>query len=150
MVSASDAGRGGGAAGTHALPRGPTGPYQVQAAIAAIHDEAPSSDATDWPQILALYQVLLGLSDNPVVKLNHAVAAATVKDRRQGSTCSGSSRLIRDSPTDRRLHAVRAHLLELAGYRAAARDAYLAAARRSTSLQHQRYLHSRARRIDEH
>ena len=64
---------------TAALPRGATGPYQLQAAIAAVHDEAPSAEATDWPQIVALYEVLLRLSDNPVVALNHAVAVAMVR-----------------------------------------------------------------------
>ncbi len=83
---------------TDALPRGPTGPYQLQAAIAALHDEAPSAEATDWPQILALYEVLLGLSDNPVVALNHAVAVAMVADRRRGWTCSDSSRPTSGSP----------------------------------------------------
>src|SRR5579871_460302 len=61
---------------TGALPHGPTGPYQLQAAIAAVHDEAPSAEATDWPQIMALYELLLRISDNPVVALNHAVAVA--------------------------------------------------------------------------
>src|SRR5205814_5056584 len=57
-----------------ALPAGPTGPYQIQAAIAALHDEASSTEATDWPQIVALYELLMRMSDNPVVALNHAVA----------------------------------------------------------------------------
>jgi predicted RNA polymerase sigma factor len=63
---------------TAALPRGPFGPYQLQAAIAALHDEAQSPEATDWPQIAALYDVLLRLDDNPVVALNHAVAISMV------------------------------------------------------------------------
>ena len=63
---------------TAALPCGPTGPYQLQAAIAAVHDEAASAAATDWPQIAALYGVLLQLDDNPVVALNHAVAVSKV------------------------------------------------------------------------
>src|SRR6266511_3706802 len=69
---------------TDALPRGPTGPYQLQAAIAAVHDEAPSAEATDWPQILVLYELLLRVSDNPVVALNHAVAVAMVRGPRVG------------------------------------------------------------------
>ena len=73
---------------TEALPRGPTGPYQLQAAIAAVHDEAPSAEATDWPQIVALYELLLRISDNPVVALNHAVAVAMAAARTPGSTCS--------------------------------------------------------------
>jgi predicted RNA polymerase sigma factor len=67
-----------------ALPRGGTGPYQLQAAIAALHDEAPSAEATDWPQILALYQVLEGHSANPVVSLNRAVAQAMVHGPKAG------------------------------------------------------------------
>ena len=69
---------------TAALPRGPTGPYQLQAAIAAVHDEAASAEATDWPQIAALYGVLLHLDDNPVVALNHAVAVSMVAGPRAG------------------------------------------------------------------
>jgi RNA polymerase sigma factor (sigma-70 family) len=132
---------------TSALPRGPTGPYQIQAAIAAVHDEAPSAPATDWAQILALYEVLLGLSDNPVVALNHAVAVAMVHGPQAGLDLLGQLELDERLAEDRRLHAVRAHLLEMAGDRLAARDAYLTAARRSTSLQHQRYLHARAARL---
>jgi predicted RNA polymerase sigma factor len=60
------------------LPKGSLGPYQVQAAIAAVHDEAVRSEDTDWPQILALYNILGRMSDNPMVRLNHAVAAAMV------------------------------------------------------------------------
>jgi predicted RNA polymerase sigma factor len=67
---------------TGALPRGPTGPYQLQAAIAALHDEAPSAETTDWAQIAALYGVLLRLEDNPVVALNHAVAVSMVSGPR--------------------------------------------------------------------
>src|SRR6202045_4743096 len=69
---------------TTALARGPAGPYQLQAAIAAVHDEAPTADATDWPQIMALYELLMRLSDNPVVRLNHAVAVAMVRGPRAG------------------------------------------------------------------
>ncbi len=64
---------------TGALARGPAGPYQLQAAIAALHDEAPAAEQTDWPQIIALYELLLQLSDNPVVRLNHAVAVAMAR-----------------------------------------------------------------------
>ena len=132
---------------TDALPRGPTGPYQLQAAIAAVHDEAPSAEATDWPQILVLYELLLRVSDNPVVALNHAVAVAMVRGPRVGldllGTLEGDERIA----GDHRLQAVRAHLLELAGDGAAARDAYQAAARRTTSLPQQRYLNARAARL---
>jgi RNA polymerase sigma factor (sigma-70 family) len=132
---------------TAALPRGPTGPYQLQAAIAAVHDEAPSAEATDWPQIVALYELLRRIADNPVVALNHAVAVAMVDGPQAGLGLLGALETDERIAEDRRLHAVRAHLLELAGDRAGARDAYLAAARRTTNLPQQRYLHDRAARL---
>jgi predicted RNA polymerase sigma factor len=132
---------------TEALPRGATGPYQLQAAIAAIHDEAPTAEATDWPQILALYEVLMQISDNPVVALNHTVAVAMVRGAEAGLELLGRLESDERIAEDHRLHAVRAHLLELAGDPAAARDAYLAAAGRTTSFQQQRYLYSRAGRL---
>jgi len=132
---------------TAALPRGTTGPYQLQAAIDAIHDEAPTAAATDWPQIVALYQLLLQISDNPVVALNHAVAVAMVAGPRPGLDLLGKLEADERIAEDHRLHAVRAHLLELAGDRLAARDCYLAAARRTTSLPQQRYLHAQAARL---
>ena len=132
---------------SEALPRGPTGPYQLQAAIAALHDEAPSAEETDWPQIVALYETLLRLSghqDNPVVRLNHAVAVAMARGPQAGlellAALEGDERIAED----RRFHAVRAHLLETAGDAAGARAAYLAAAERTTNLPQQRYLHARA------
>jgi RNA polymerase sigma factor (sigma-70 family) len=132
---------------TDALPRGPTGPYQLQAAIAAIHDEAPSAEATDWPQITALYELLMQMSDNPVVALNHAVAVAMARGPQAGLDLLDELQADDRIAEDRRLHAVRAHLLEMAGDRTAARDSYLAAARRATNLSQQRYLHSRAARL---
>ena len=69
---------------TAALPRGPVGPYQLQAAIAAVHDEAPSAEETDWAQIVALYEVLLQLTDNPMVALNHVVAVAMARGADDG------------------------------------------------------------------
>ena len=132
---------------TDALPRGPTGPYQLQAAIAAIHDEAPSADVTDWPQILALYELLMRTSDNPVVALNHAVAVAMVRGPQAGLDLIGKLEVNERIAEDHRLHAVRAHLLEMAGDFVAARDSYQAAARRTVSLPHQRYLHTRAARL---
>ena len=132
---------------TAALPRGPTGPYQLQAAIAAVHDEAESAEATDWPQIAALYGVLLRLDDNPVVALNHAVAVSMVAGPRAGLELV--QRLGADSRvnTDRRFHAVRGHLLEMAGDHAAALEAYRAAARAATNLQQQRYLNQQITRL---
>jgi RNA polymerase sigma factor (sigma-70 family) len=132
---------------TDALPRGPIGPYQLQAAIAAIHDEAPSAEATDWPQIMALYELLMRTSDNPVVALNHAVAVAMVRGARAGLDLVEELAADERIAGDRRLHAVRAHLLEMAGDRVAARDSYRAAAQRTTSLPQQRYLHARAARL---
>jgi RNA polymerase sigma factor (sigma-70 family) len=132
---------------TDALPRGATGPYQLQAAIAAIHDEAPTAEATDWPQILALYEVLMQISDNPVVALNHTVAVAMVRGAKVALDLLGRLESNERIAEDHRLHAVRAHLLELAGDPAAARDAYLAAAGRTTSFQQQRYLYAEAARL---
>jgi predicted RNA polymerase sigma factor len=132
---------------TAALPRGATGPYQLQAAIAALHDEAPSAEATDWPQIVALYELLLQLSDNPVVALNHAVAVAMARGAPAGLALLEKIQADERIAADHRLHAVRAHLLEMAGDRAAARDAYQAAAQCATNLAQQRYLHARAARL---
>jgi RNA polymerase sigma factor (sigma-70 family) len=132
---------------TGALARGPAGPYQLQAAIAAVHDEAPSADATDWPQIMALYEVLMQLSDNPVVRLNHAVAAAMVRGPRVGLELLAGLDADQRVAGGHRLHAVRAHLLEMADERDAARDAYLSAAARTTNLPQQRYLRARAARL---
>jgi RNA polymerase sigma factor (sigma-70 family) len=134
---------------TGALPRGPTGPYQLQAAIAAIHDEAPSAEATDWPQIEALYELLMQIADNPVVALNHAVAVAMAQGPQAGLDLLGNLEADQRIAADHRLHAVRAHLLEMAGDTAAARDAYLAAAGRATNLRQQRYLHAQAARLTE-
>jgi predicted RNA polymerase sigma factor len=132
---------------TDALPRGATGPYQLQAAIAAVHDEAPTAEATDWPQIMALYELLLRTSDSPVVALNHAVAVAMVRGPRPGLDLLGKLEADERLAADHRLHAARGHLLEMAGDRAAARDSYQAAAQRTTSFPQQRYLHARAARL---
>jgi RNA polymerase sigma factor (sigma-70 family) len=133
---------------TAALPRGLTGPYQIQAAIAAVHDEAPSTEAADWPQIVALYRVLLRLDNNPVVALNHAVAVSMDQGPQAGLELL---RQLESDPrinADRRFHAVRAHLLEMTGNTAAARDAYEAAARQAANLQQQRYLHGQIARLE--
>jgi RNA polymerase sigma factor (sigma-70 family) len=132
---------------TAALPRGPTGPYQLQAAIAAVHDEAASAGATDWPQIAALYGVLLRLDDNPVVALNHAVAVSMITGPRAGLELIRQLEADPRINADRRFHAVRAHLLELAGDHAAALGAYRAAARAATNLQQQRYLNQQISRL---
>ena len=119
---------------TAALAHATLGPYQLQAAIAAVHDEAPTAQDTDWPQILALYELLARVAPNPMVTLNHAVAVAMVHGPRAGlellATLDADERLA----DHHRLDAVRAHLLEMAGDHGAAREGYRAAARRTTSL----------------
>ncbi|MFA1551376.1 RNA polymerase sigma factor [Actinomadura chokoriensis] len=133
---------------TAALTWSRPGPYQLQAAIAAVHAEAPRAQDTDWPQILGLYRLLARLSPNPMVTLNEAVALAMV------SGPSAGLELLRTLEDDdrvsghHRLAAVRAHLLEMAGDHAAAREAYREAARRTTSVPERRYLESRAIRLN--
>ncbi|MCP2169864.1 RNA polymerase sigma factor [Goodfellowiella coeruleoviolacea] len=132
---------------TSALPRGPVGPYQLQAAIAAVHDEAPSLADTDWPQILALYELLEHVAPNPMVTVNRAVAVGMVHGPAAGlellATLESDKRMARHH----RLHAVRAHLLELAGDHAAALASYREAARRATSVPERRHLTARAARL---
>jgi RNA polymerase sigma factor (sigma-70 family) len=125
------------------------GPYQVQAAIAAIHAEAPRAQDTDWKQILMLYQVLQQLAPNPVVLLNQAVAEAMVAGPQAGLAKLDALAADERLAGNHRVDAVRAHLLEMAGDRDGARSAYLAAARRTTSLPEQRYLQQRAARAAE-
>jgi len=123
------------------------GPYQVQAAIAAVHDEAGSDAETDWRQILALYAVLEGIAPGPVVTLNRAVALARVDGPRAGLALLGTLDDDARLEHSHRLDAVRAHLLELAGDPVAAREAYLRAARHAGSVPEQRYLALRAASI---
>jgi RNA polymerase sigma factor (sigma-70 family) len=134
---------------TDALARTPIGPYQLQAAIAAVHAEAAQAEDTDWPQILALYDLLERISPNPMVTLNHAVAVAMVRGPHAGldllETLDADERVSKHH----RLDAVRAHLLELAGDREAARAGYRTAARRTTSIPERRYLEARAARLAE-
>ena len=132
---------------TATLRRRQPGPFQLQAAIAAVHDEAASAETTDWPQILALYELLREASDNPVIALNHAVATAMVHGPRAGLQLLDQLADDTRVATGYRFHAVRAQLLEMAGEPAAARVAYLKAARHTASLPHQRYLHARADRL---
>lgn len=132
---------------TAALARGCVGPYQVQAAIAALHDEAHGAQDTDWPQILALYGLLKRMSDNPMVAVNHAVATAMVHGPAVGlellKALDGDERLA----STHRLDAVRAHLYEFAGDRAAAIAHYRAAADRTTSIPERNYLTQKAARL---
>ncbi|WP_372661411.1 RNA polymerase sigma factor [Amycolatopsis kentuckyensis] len=132
---------------TETLPKGPVGPYQLQAAIAAVHDEAPTAEATDWRQILALYTVLERVAPNPTVTLNRAVAVAEVHGPAAGLA------LLDALSADERISAshhwvsVRAHLLEMSGDRDAARAGYREAARRTTSEPERRHLLTRAARL---
>jgi predicted RNA polymerase sigma factor len=132
---------------TRTLAEGRLGPYQLQAAIAAVHDEASGPDDTDWPQVLALYDVLARLAPNPMVTLNRAVAVAMVHGPRAGLDVLDALEADERMVGHHRLHAVRAHLLELSGEHAAARAGYREAARRTTNLSEQRHLEARAARL---
>jgi RNA polymerase sigma factor (sigma-70 family) len=132
---------------TATLPVGPIGPYQVQAAIAAVHDEAPTADDTDWPQVLALYDLLARMAPNPVVALNRAVAVAMVHGPQAALAELGGLDADERMADHHRLHAVRAHLHEMAGDLDAARAGYRRAARLTTSRPEQRYLEGRAARL---
>jgi predicted RNA polymerase sigma factor len=132
---------------TATLARAPIGPYQLQAAIAAVHAEAPRSQDTDWPQIVALYELLRRISPNPMVSLNHAVAVAEVRGPRAGLDLLEALETDGRLAGNHRLDAVRAHLLETAGDLEAARAAYQTAARRTTSIPERRYLDARAARL---
>ena len=129
------------------LARGSVGSYQLQAAIAALHDEAPSTEATDWPQILALYGLLARMSDNPMVALNRAIAVAMVHGPRAGLVLLEELESDERMRATHRLEAVRAHLLERAGEREAAIACYRAAAERTSSLPERNYLTTKAARL---
>jgi predicted RNA polymerase sigma factor len=130
-----------------ALTRAPLGDYQLQAAIAAVHSEATTAQDTDWPQILALYELLEERGANPMVSLSRAVAVAMVSGPRAAldvlASLDADGRLTRHH----RLHAVRAHLLELAGDLEGAGVEYRAAALLTTSRPEQQYLRERADRL---
>jgi RNA polymerase sigma factor (sigma-70 family) len=132
-----------------AMARGRVGPYQLQAAIAALHDAADSVEETDWPQILALYGVLERMSDNPMVTLNRAVATAMVHGPSAGLALLDALADDRHLGAHHRLDAVRAHLLELAGDAEAARRHYRMAASRATNAPERDYLLTRAARLRE-
>ncbi|MFD1520678.1 RNA polymerase sigma factor [Pseudonocardia yunnanensis] len=131
------------------LAHGPVGPYQLQAAIAAVHAEAKRAEDTDWPQVAALYRVLDVVAPSPIVTLNRAVAVAMVDGPQAGldllATLDSDDRVARHH----RVPVVRAHLLEMAGDLVAALAAYREAARRTTSVPEQRYLEDRAARLSE-
>ncbi|WP_200834270.1 DUF6596 domain-containing protein [Amycolatopsis alkalitolerans] len=123
------------------LARSELGPYQLQAAIAAVHAEAPSMVDTDWPQILVLYQILERVAPNPMVTLNRAVAVAMVDGPRAGLAVLDTVTLARHH----RLDATRAHLLEMAGDVEEAREYYRRAARATASIPERRYLEGKMR-----
>jgi RNA polymerase sigma factor (sigma-70 family) len=132
---------------TAALPGGNVGPYQLQAAIAAVHDEAATMADTDWPQILALYDLLELAAPNPFTALNRAVAVAMVRGPDAGLAVLADLAADQRMARHHRLLATRAHLRELAGDPGAAAADYLEAARRATSLPERRYLALQAARL---
>ncbi|MFJ4268527.1 RNA polymerase sigma factor [Paenarthrobacter nicotinovorans] len=129
------------------LGRGAAGPYQLQAAIAAVHAEAASNEETDWPQILALYTVLEAVAPSPVVTLNRAVALAMVKGPAAGLELLAG--LDAELGRSHRLDAVRGHLYEMAGSIPQARAAFLAAAKKTQSLQERRYMLGKVTKLDD-
>jgi len=135
---------------TAALSEGAIGLYQLQAAIAAVHDEAARAEDTDWTQILALYELLKRVSPSPVVILNHAIAAAMVHGPSKGLELL---RMLDNDPRlagHYRLNAVRAHLFEMIGDYESAATHYRIAASRTTSVPEQNYLMTQAARIGDH
>ena len=134
---------------TAALRKGAPGPYQLQAAIAALHDEAARVEDTDRPQILALYEMLRRMSDNPMVMLNYAIAVAMVHGPRKGLELLDGLDADGRLKGHHRLDAVRAHLLEMAGESQAAATHYRAAAERTNSVPERDYLLLRAAQLQE-
>ncbi len=134
---------------TVALGKGAIGEYQLQAAIAAVHDEAPRVEETDWPQILALYDLLKQMSESPVVQLNRAIAVAMVSGPAAGLELLDALAADARLAGHYRLSAVRAHLLELQGDRASAIEHYRAAAGGTASLPERHYLLTQAARLAE-
>lgn len=132
---------------TRALASAPVGPYQLQAAIAAVHDEAARFEDTDWRQIVGLYGLLQTIAPGPMVTLNRIVAAAMLYGPEAGLAQLAEAETDPALAGHHRVDAVRAHLLEMAGDVAAARAAYRLAARRTLSIPEQRYLDSRATRL---
>jgi predicted RNA polymerase sigma factor len=130
---------------TEALQRGQVGEYQVQAAIAAVHDQAARYTDTDWSEILSLYGLLERMTGNPMVTLNRAIAAAMAHGPSTGlALLDGLGERLGDH---HRLHSVRAHLLELTGDTRAAIVEFRAAAARTMNLREQRYLTTKAARL---
>jgi RNA polymerase sigma factor (sigma-70 family) len=132
---------------TDALATTPIGPYQLQAAIAAVHDEAAHSQDTDWRQILGLYELLHTIAPGPMVTLSRIVAVAMVHGPRAGLAQLDKAETDPPLAGHHRVDAVRAHLLDIAGDHQAARAHYRLAARRTLSIPEQRYLESRAAQL---
>jgi RNA polymerase sigma factor (sigma-70 family) len=134
---------------TAALSKGAVGLYQLQAAIAAVHDEAARTEDTDWPQILALYELLKRVSPGPMVTLNHAIAAAMVHGPSKGLELLKALDADIRLAGHYRLDAVRAHLLEMLGDHESAIKHYRIAAARTTSIPEQNYLMTQAARLED-
>lgn len=127
-----------------ALAKGAVGPFQLQAAIAAVHGEAADAEETDWAQVEVLYRMLVRIAPSPVVRLNLAAAVGMAKGAPAGLAELEPLLQERVLARGHRVHALRAHLLERAGRPEEAREAYLLAARRTQSIPEQRYLNGRA------
>jgi RNA polymerase sigma factor (sigma-70 family) len=132
---------------TDALARGPLGAYQLQAAIAAVHDEAATVEDTDWPQILALYEMLDRIAPNPMATLNRALAVAMVHGPDAGLDLLATLEADDRVAGRHRLYAMRGHLLEMAGQTRDAYGAFEEAARRTESEPERRSLLARAARL---
>ena len=130
-----------------AIATGERGPFAIQAAIAALHDDAPSTDATDWPQIAALYTALLQHGDNPMVRLSHAIALGMAETPQAGLAALDAVAADPRMANNHRVDAARAHLLERAGELAAAVDHYRRAAERTASTPERNYLMLHAARL---
>jgi predicted RNA polymerase sigma factor len=130
-----------------ALSNGTVGLYQLQAAIAAIHDEAQTAEDTDWPQILALYELLRWMSDNPMIRLNHAVAVGMVNGPVAGLKLLDEIEADGQLVGHHRMDSVRANLLERVGDRDSAISYYRTAADRATSIPERNYLMTQAARL---
>jgi predicted RNA polymerase sigma factor len=129
----------------HALRTAPIGPYQLQAAIAALHDEAPRAEDTDWQEILGLYELLESIAPGPMVRLSRIVAVAMVRGPQRALAELATAEQDPVLARHYRVPAVRAHLLEMAGDATAAREQFRQAARRTLSQPERGYLESRAR-----
>jgi predicted RNA polymerase sigma factor len=132
---------------TAALAEGRIGPYQLQAAIAAVHDESPRAEDTDWAQILALYETLDHVAPNPMATINEAVAVAMVRGPAAGLELLGTVANDERVADHHLLHAVRAHILDMAGDNDGAASGFAAAARRTASIPEKRYLTRRSQEV---